>query len=55
MGNYHQMWEHSRLASEKSVQKPILFYIFIDDLGISMLIKRMDDTKISRRIKNKRQ
>jgi len=43
-------WEHSRLASEKSVQSPILFSIFIDDLGISMLIKRMDDTKISRRI-----
>lgn len=48
------MWEHSRLPSEKSVQKPILFYIFIDDLGIRMLIKRMDDTKISRRIKKKK-
>lgn len=38
------------MASEKAVQSPVLFSIFIDDLGISTLIKRVDDTKISRRI-----
>lgn len=32
-------WECSRLDSEKSVQNPILFSVYIDDLGVNVLKK----------------
>lgn len=40
-------WECSRLDSEKSVQRPILFSVFINDLGVHVLIKRVDTQRLA--------